>query len=128
MNNTPATTYKIMNYEYPLKLSVNAMQEINKLYGGVETAAQGLTGDGNVFEKLRIAISLFSILATEGARSYNFEHPNEPPIPDLPVSIAGTVMTVADLGRVTPLIVQAMNEGLDRKVFSEDEGKNTEGA
>lgn len=126
--NQSATSVTILGREYPLKLSLNAMQEIKKRYGGVDRAAEGLQGDGNIFEKLEYAIILVSILATEGARSHNYEFPTEEAIPDLTEDIAGTALTIADLGTISPKIIRAINEGMGRKVFSEDDEKNTPGA
>lgn len=128
-----AVSITVLGREYPLKLSVNAMQEIEELYGGVDKAATDLVEAKNVFERLRISIKLVSILATEGARSHNYEHPDEEKIPDLPVAIAGTVLTVADLNDVSPKIIKAFNIGMGRTIFSEpteseDDEKNTEGA
>ena len=126
--NQSATSVTLLGRDFPLKLSVNAMQEIKKLYGGVDRAADGLVGKGDVFQKLEYAVTLVSILATEGARSHNFEHPEDDPIPDLPVNVAGTVLTIADLKEVTPKLIKAMNEGMGREVFSEEDEKNTVGA
>lgn len=128
MNNTSAVSINILGREYPLKLSVNAMQEIKKLYGGVGGAAERLQAADDIFERLQISVALVSILATEGARSRNFEHPNDEPIPDLPVDVAGTVLTIADMGEITPKLVRAMNDGMGREIFSEDDEKNTPGA
>lgn len=123
-----ATSITILGREYPLKYSVNAMKEIQKRYGSVERAAEGLQGERDVFEKLDYAIGLVCILATEGARSHNFEFPNEEQIPDFPADMAETILTIADLGDITPMIIKAINEGMGRTVFSEEGEKNTAGA
>lgn len=128
MNNTSAVSINILGRDYPLKLSVNAMQKIKELYGGVGGAAERLQANGDVIERLQIAAALLSILATEGARARNYEFQNEEPLPDLPVEVTGTVLTVADLNKIIPKIVKAINEGMGREIFSEDDEKNTPGA
>ena len=114
--------------EYPLKLSTNAVKEIKQRFSGVEKAINALESEStSVFERLELTVSLVSILATHGARAYNFDHPEEPPIPDLPEETAGTILTIADLNDITPKIYAAFNEGVGRTVFSmpdDDSEKN----
>lgn len=128
MSNTSAASVTILGREYPLKLSANAMRQISKLYGGLGRAGAALAGDDDVFDRIEISIGLLSILATEGARAHNFEHPDEERIPDLPIEVAGTVLTIVEINDMAPQIAKAINEGTKRNIVSEDDGKNTEGA
>lgn len=127
MNET-STSVKILDRDYPLKLSANAMAKIKKQYGGLARAGDALAGNDDVGDKIEVSIGLLSILATEGARAYNFAHPDEPKLPDLPPEVVGTVLTLAEIDEMAPQIARAINEGMKRNIISEDDGKNTVGA
>lgn len=126
--NESATSVKILNRDYPLKLSANAMAKIKKQYGGLARAGGALAGDDDVLDKIEVSIGLLSILATEGARAYNYEHPDEPKLPDLPPEVVGTVLSLKEIDEMSPQIARAINEGMKRNIISEDDIKNTEGA
>lgn len=126
--NQSATSVTILGREYPLKLSANAMAKIKKRYGGLANAGDALSGNDRSIDNIEVLIDLLSILATEGARAYNYEHPEEPKLPDLSAEVVGTVMTLAEIEEKTPQIARAINEGMKRNIISEDDEKNTEGA
>ena len=126
--NQSATSVTILGREYPLKLSANAMQQIKKLYGGLAKAGAALAGEDEVLDKIEVSIKLISILATEGARAHNLEHPDEEKIPDMPAEIVGTVLTLPEINRMAPQIGKAINEGMERNIISEDDEKNIVGA
>lgn len=128
MNNTSATSVKILGRDYPLKLSANAMQKIKKLYGGIGQAGAALSGENAELDNIEVSVALVSILATEGARAHNYEHPDEEKIPDLPIEVAGTVLTLAEIKDMESKIAAAISEGMKRNIVSEDDGKNTPGA
>lgn len=122
-----AVSVKIGTRNYPLYLSTNGMQEIKERFGDVYKAADKLSdATTTTFDRLGLAVALVSILATQGARAHNFNYPDEPRIPDLPEDIAGTILTIADLGNLTTKIQQAINIGVGRTVFSmpDDDEKN----
>lgn len=123
-----STKVTILGREYPLKLSANATRQIKKLYGGIAEAGDALEGKNDALDPIDVSIGLVSILATEGARSHNYEHPEEERLPDLPPEVVGTVLTLPEINRMASQIAQAFAEGLERNIVSEDDEKNTQGA
>lgn len=124
-------TIKLLGRDYPLHCGVNAMRQIKRRFGGVEEAVEGLELEEDLFNKLDKSITLIAILANEGAKLHNFEHPDEPKLPALDDDIVGSAVTIAMLGAIEGKLVTTMNEGVGRNVFSmpePDDEKNSTGA
>lgn len=148
-----AISVMIGSREYPLKLSTFAVRDIKARFSAnnrstVDKESEKRPDDNDpvsrindvgeaidaledkntaTLDRLCLAVALVSILATHGARAYNFDHPEEPPIPDLPEEVAGSIITIADLTTIVPAIRNAFNEGVGRTVFSmpdDDSEKN----
>ena len=118
-------TIKLLGRDYPLHCGVNAMRQIKRRFGGVEELEEDL------FNKLDKSITLIAILANEGAKLHNFEHPDESKLPALDDDIVGSAVTIAMLGAIEGKLVTTMNEGVGRNVFSmpePDDEKNSTGA
>ena len=130
MSKDAVSTVNLLGREYPLKLSVNAMDEIKTRFGDLDRAVGGLAKTEDIFVRFKFAVSLVTILANHGARAFCYEHPEAPAFPALTEEIVSTILDVKDIGAIMPKVISALNDGMGREVFSmpEDNEKNSPGA
>lgn len=121
----------ILGREFPLFLSVSALEQIKDRMGGVEETAEALKAEENTLETLDKSITLLAILAKEGAVAHRFENPDAPVIIPPDEQLLHSLISIADLNRITSPLIEALNDGVGRTVFSmpdEENEKNSAGA
>lgn len=129
MINAAPTTISILDREYPLKYSVLAAEALQERFGSEEAAIHGLSSDDGM-QKLHVLAALVSILATYGAREWNYAHPAEQQLPDVEENGVLMLFGPGQLSDLIPKVVAAINEGMGREVLSmeDDSSKNSAGA
>lgn len=118
-----AVKLKLSGVEYPLVLTVRAMDELAQMGVTLENLFQYIQIEGRTFEEaVEHGLELLDILMAAGAQALNYQTGEILPVPDL-----GVIRTVLTPGQIWGLCEAAVLESLKRTVEA-DHSKNGESA
>ena len=116
-------TYKIGGSEYPLALTLGAMEKIDELCGGFENASAAFEGK-SIMETVDILVSILYILVAGGV---GYARANGERVPDVPEpALIKAQLMPKDIRTAKERVFQAMAEGMGRTVDVEPDPKNAE--
>lgn len=118
-----AVKLKLSGVEYPLVLTVRAMDELAQMGVTLENLFQYIQIEGRSFEEaVEHGLELLDILMDAGAQALSYQTGEILPVPDL-----GVIRTVLTPGQIWGLCEAAVLESLKRTVEA-DHSKNGESA
>ena len=117
------TTYAINGSDYPMALTLGAMEELDKFCGGSQHAADALDAK-TLMETVTVLVQMLRILM-EGGRCYSAANgADAKPVPSLEEIKAS--MMPKDIPSAKERLFRALAEGMGRTVDVEPDPKNAE--
>ena len=113
-------TIDIGGIDYPLMLNLNATEQINEKFGGMEQLGDALVKPENFSAALDTVAELVVILTTQGIEYVNYFESEKLELKPLTKEAVKLLCSPYDIGKMRPILFDAIKSDASRAVTSEE--------
>lgn len=113
-------TIPIGGADYPLMLNLNATEQINEKFGGMEQLGEALLKPENFSAALDTVAELVVILTTQGIEYMNYFASEKLELKPLTKEVVKLLCSPYDISKMRPILFDAIKKDTTREVRSEE--------